>query len=70
MLGFLLRVSFLAYPRDELLFLDLFQLVLRDSIAGPLYVTHGNDYACPCISHPLAVSPPRLGGPHGQTLGR
>lgn len=68
--GFLLRVPFLAYPPDELLFLDLFQLVLRDNIAGLLHVTHRNDCSCPCISHSLAVSPPGLGGPHGQTLGR
>lgn len=56
--GLLLRVPFLAYACDEPLLLDLFQLVLCDNTAGTLCVTHGNDCACPCIFHPLAVSPP------------
>lgn len=37
MLGLLPRVSFLSYPCAELLFLDPFQLVLGDSLAGPLH---------------------------------
>lgn len=56
MSGFVLRVPFLAYPRDELLFLDLFQLALRDNIAGPLHITQRNVFLSLYLPFPSSLS--------------